>query len=483
MFIIVVIIAIIRINRRKKLHSSPFNFDEMLEDTKNMNLITGVRIPREIRRDAVKIISTLGKGNFGEVSKGLLTETRGVPGVLVAIKVLHQHGAETADARESLLLESSIMAQFDHDNVVRLFGVVTVYDPLLVILEYCEQGSLSSFLEKNNTELVVKLQIASDCAKGMTYLASLNFVHRDLAARNVLLGSDMNAKIADFGLSRETHDKQYYVSRGGALPIRWTAPEALEQNKFSEQSDIWAFGILLYEIWTRAALPYADLSNERVWVKVLEGYRMSIPFDCPDLVYDVIKSCWLDYGQRPKFAEIAVFLSEMYENMITSADSIPANRVSFENAAFQRADSSMSSVAVIPRQSTLSYMVPDSEIALNDPHEYADEDGFPEDINNISTEATEHPSSGISHITFNKYAVGIPAQNTTNGAASNVQYSTANMRPATELDSKPNVQSTRSQSGKWSVTLLLHDLSQKSHAWETDVDRDVENKCIKVMTE
>ena len=245
----------------------------MLEDTKNMNLITGVRIPREIRRDAVKIISTLGKGNFGEVSKGLLTETKGAPGVLVAIKVLHQHGAETADARESLLLESSLMAQFDHDNVVRLFGVVTVYDPLLVILEYCELGSLSSFLEKNNTELVVKLQIAGNCAKGMSYLASLNFVHRDLAARNVLLGSYMNAKIADFGLSRETHDKQYYVSRGGALPIRWTAPEALEQNKFSEQSDIWAFGILLYEIWTQAALPYAGMSNERVWVKVLEGYR------------------------------------------------------------------------------------------------------------------------------------------------------------------------------------------------------------------
>ena len=285
------------------------------------------------------------------------------------MKVLHRRGAESLVARESLLSEASLMAQFDNDNVVRLIGVVTVGDPMLVVLEYCELGSLESFLINDaDVGAAVQLKVAIDCAKGMEYLASLRFVHRDLASRNVLLDSTMAAKIGDFGLSRERDEtKGYYSSHGGALPIRWTAPEALESSKFTEKSDVWSFGILLHEIWTKAILPYNGMTNDKVWVKVMEGYRLPCPLGCPGEIYSIMKSCWQDAVLRPTFAELVKIISTLSEQWQSTLESggfvtMPKQR---SNASDIYDESSVVSPTFRPSQEfTVSYVVPDKAMKM-----------------------------------------------------------------------------------------------------------------------
>jgi serine/threonine protein kinase len=299
LIIILVSIAFVRLRRRAQ--QKPHNFDGLVATLTDIEVEGGHRVPRELKRPQVKIIEAIGKGNFGEVSKGVLTENPNVPGYLVAIKSL----LATFDAdRGEILREAAIMAQFVHPYVIGLVGVVTIGEPLLVVIEYCEHGSLNKYLEKHEVDLKTKYMLAADCAEGLAYLSSLKFVHRDIAARNVLVSSERRAKISDFGMSRETSDSAYYHSKGGQLPVRWTAPEALEDRKFSEQSDVWSFGVLMYEIWTKAALPYKDMNNQKVWVAVLGGYRLSCPEGCPVEVHKLMLRCWTEPHERPRFTEL-----------------------------------------------------------------------------------------------------------------------------------------------------------------------------------
>ena len=127
----------------------------------------------------------------------------------------------------------------------------------------------------------------------------------------MLLNDKGVAKIADFGMSREAVGKDYYTNKGGQLPLRWTAPECLEEHKFSEQSDVWSFGILLYELWTKAETPYVGWRNEKVWVQVLGGYRLPCPKKCPQYVHDLMMECWRDVGERLPFAKIDEKLFEL----------------------------------------------------------------------------------------------------------------------------------------------------------------------------
>jgi serine/threonine protein kinase len=203
---------------------------------------TDLRRPREISRFALLLHEELGAGNFGTVHKATFTETMGRPGYLVAVKA-----SRTNDlvARTQLLHEAAVMTQFVHERVAGLVGVVTVGEPICLVLEYCEHGSLNRYLERNTVADSAKLMLSADCAEGLAYLASINFVHRDVSARNVLLDSRKRAKLSDFGLSREKNGSQYYQSQQGQLPVRWTAPESLESMKFTTQSDCWSFGILV----------------------------------------------------------------------------------------------------------------------------------------------------------------------------------------------------------------------------------------------
>ena len=309
----IVILGLLFLHERRKNMLRPHNFAEMLAALSDLKSEGEKRVPREMKRQHIRLIDKLGEGNFGEVFKGLLDEIPGTPGYIVAVKSLKADGLFAVNAQQGQMLqEAALMAQFEHPHVVRLIGVVTLGDPLLVALEYCEHGVLNKFLQFNK-DLTYNMfhRLSLDCASGMAYLASHRFVHRDLAARNVLLDSEYRCKISDFGMSRETMDSNYYQSRGGQLPVRWTAPEALEERKFSEQSDVWSFGVLMYEIWTHAETPYNDMSNQRVWTEVLGGYRLPCPPECTEETYLLMRQCWTVCGHRPTFEELVVKIREL----------------------------------------------------------------------------------------------------------------------------------------------------------------------------
>ena len=313
MVILVLLVVLLRIRRR---NSRPFDFRPIMQAA-DLSIFGGKEIPLEMPRTNVTILAVIGKGNFGEVSRGMIHEYRGNKDVDVAVKVLHP-GPDAANARILLLEEAVVMAQFHHKNVVKLIGVVTIGNPILVVMEFCASGALDSCLKEYVLEDLNRYHIALDCAAGLAYLASRKFIHRDIAARNILLTEDFTAKIADFGMSRETKDdKDYYTSKGGQLPIRWSAPECLEERKFSEQSDVWSFGILMYEIWTNGIIPYHGWRNEKVWVQVLGGYRLPCPPGCPKAMHDIMARCWLDAGERPPFSALVIQIETFIENLDT----------------------------------------------------------------------------------------------------------------------------------------------------------------------
>ena len=303
--IVLFLVVYVIIQRRRSIRK-PFDFTELVQ-TSASEIAAGQHLfPRELNRGTINVIELLGKGSFAEVYKGMFTD-KGSPGYLVAVKML-ANSMDKATDRLQLLSEASLMVQFSHVNVVRLIGVVTVGDPLLIVLEYCEGGSLELLLQQCKIEPKLQHQFSVDCARGMEYLSSLNYVHRDLAARNVFVSSDSTAKIGDFGLTRANFDSEYYISKNATLSIRWSSPEALEDRKFSVQSDVWSFGVLLYEIWSLGTLPYNGMSAKKVWAGVLKGMRLKQPSTCPLEIYAIMQSCWAEYGMRPKFEELLAIL-------------------------------------------------------------------------------------------------------------------------------------------------------------------------------
>ncbi|RMB89691.1 hypothetical protein DUI87_33888 [Hirundo rustica rustica] len=223
----------------------------------------------------------IGAGEFGEVYKGTLK--RGRKEVPVAIKTLKV--GYTEKQRVDFLSEATIMGQFCHHNIIRLEGVVSKYKPFMIITEYMENGALDKFLREKEGEFgVIQLVgMLRGIAAGMKYLANMNYVHRDLAARNILVNSNLVCKVSDFGLSRVLEDdpEATYTTSGGKIPIRWTAPEAISYRKFTSASDVWSYGIVMWEVMSYGERPYWELSNHEVMKAINEGFRLPAPLDCP----------------------------------------------------------------------------------------------------------------------------------------------------------------------------------------------------------
>ncbi|BFZ22906.1 hypothetical protein BsWGS_25944 [Bradybaena similaris] len=269
---------------------------------------------REIDACHITIESVIGGGEFGDVCKGKLR----MPGRLemtVAIKTL-KPGA-TEKNRLDFLTEASIMGQFDDPNVIFLEGVVTKSNPIMIVTEYMANGSLDTFLRNNDGKFTI-IQLVGmmrGVASGMKYLSEMGFVHRDLAARNILVNENLVCKVADFGLSREIESDTTdgaYTTTGGKIPVRWTAPEAIAFRKFTSSSDVWSYGVLMWEIVSYGERPYYNWSNQDVIKAVEKGYRLPPPMDCPEAIHQLMLDCWQkERSHRPKLAQIVKTLDKL----------------------------------------------------------------------------------------------------------------------------------------------------------------------------
>ncbi|XP_061221423.1 ephrin type-B receptor 5 isoform X3 [Neopsephotus bourkii] len=270
---------------------------------------------KEIDVSFIKIEEVIGSGEFGEVCFGRLKHP-GKREYTVAIKTLKS--GYTDEQRREFLSEASIMGQFEHPNVIHLEGVVTKSRPVMIVTEFMENGSLDSFLRQKEGQFSV-LQLVGmlrGIAAGMRYLSDMNYVHRDLAARNILVNSNLVCKVSDFGLSRFLEDDASNPTYTGALgckiPIRWTAPEAVQYRKFTSSSDVWSYGIVMWEVMSYGERPYWDMSNQDVINAIDQDYRLPPPPDCPTILHLLMLDCWQkERVQRPKFEQLVSALDKM----------------------------------------------------------------------------------------------------------------------------------------------------------------------------
>ena len=258
--------------------------------------------------------------------KSLLDEQykTGVPGYLVAVKMAKEDAAD--EVIEEMRVEAAIMAQFSHPNVVGLIGQVTEDGLFLIVEQYCEHGALLSWLIDHGPAASMRtlLNMCLDVSAGMTYLTSLGVVHRDLAARNVLLSSELTCKVSDFGLSRHAVEGVVVTAAKDQVATRWAAPEAISDHRFTDKSDVWSYGVLLFEVFSFGDKPYDTWSNRRVWEEVRRGYRLPKPRSCPDEIYDLMMQMWhADPEQRPDFEILQAELQFLAETMVVEEEAGP----------------------------------------------------------------------------------------------------------------------------------------------------------------
>ena len=287
-----------------QLYQDPSLYEDLNKAIKSLT--------KELDQRDISIESVIGDGEFGDVCKGTLKiNDRVIP---VAIKTLKN--SSTEKNKQDFFHEASAMGQFTHANVIYLYGV-TLSKPIMIVTPYMQNGSLDKFLHTNaNTLNLTDLgKICLGVAKGMNYLSRIGFVHRDLAIRNILIDTDFTPKISDFGLSRETLENVYDVKTGGKIPVRWTAPEAILYRKFNMASDVWSFGILLWEVLSHGKPPYGDKDNFTVLEEIQQGYRLEQPESCPYLLYVLMLRCWDTVPElRPTFSELEYELSTMIDS-------------------------------------------------------------------------------------------------------------------------------------------------------------------------
>ncbi|XP_034479962.1 pneumococcal serine-rich repeat protein isoform X2 [Drosophila innubila] len=260
----------------------------------------------EIDRTSLKFQRKLGSGQFGDVWEGLWNNT-----TPVAIKTLK---SGTMDPKD-FLAEAQIMKKLRHTKLIQLYAVCTVEEPIYIITELMKHGSLLEYLQGKGRSIKMQtlIDMAAQIAAGMAYLESQNYIHRDLAARNVLVGDGNIVKIADFGLARLIKEDEYEARVGARFPIKWTAPEAANYSKFSIKSDVWSFGILLTELVTYGRIPYPGMTNAEVLTQVEHGYRMPMPPNCEQRLYEIMLECWhKDPMRRPTFETLQWKLEDFY---------------------------------------------------------------------------------------------------------------------------------------------------------------------------
>ncbi|OCT69203.1 hypothetical protein XELAEV_18040513mg [Xenopus laevis] len=299
----------------------------------------------EFPRENITIMKELGQGSFGMVYEGVAKDIdKNEPTTRVALKTVNE--LATMRERIEFLNEASVMKAFLCHHVVRLLGVVSQGQPALVIMELMTKGDLKSYLrslrpdEENNNpgnqpSLKRMIQMAGEIADGMAYLTAKKFVHRDLAARNCMVSEDLTVKIGDFGMTRDIYETDYYRKGGKSLlPVRWMSPESLKDGIFTTHSDVWSFGVVLWEIATLAEQPYQGMANEQVLHFVIDNGILEKPENCPDRLHELMRWCWQKNPKhRPSFLQI---LESIKDDLHTSFQ-----QVSFFNSKERKRSGSM----------------------------------------------------------------------------------------------------------------------------------------------
>ncbi|KAM6163286.1 proto-oncogene tyrosine-protein kinase receptor Ret isoform 15-T15 [Rhynchocyon petersi] len=318
-----------------------------LDSMENQISVDTFKIPEdpkwEFPRKNLVLGKTLGEGEFGKVVKATAFRLKGKAGyTTVAVKMLKEN-ASPSELRD-LLSEFNLLKQVNHPHVIKLHGACSQDGPLFLIVEYAKYGSLRGFLREsrkvgpsyvgsggsrnpsyldNPDERALTMgdliSFAWQISRGMQYLAEMKLVHRDLAARNVLVAEGRKMKISDFGLSRDVYEEDSYVKRSkGRIPVKWMAIESLFDHIYTTQSDVWSFGVLLWEIVTLGGNPYPGIPPERLFNLLKTGYRMERPDNCSEEMYSLMLQCWKqEPDKRPVFSDISKDLEKM---MVKSRD-------------------------------------------------------------------------------------------------------------------------------------------------------------------
>ena len=282
--------------------------------TSERRALKGPLFQCQLHRSDLKAEQPIGSGQFGQVYSGTFK------GIKVAVKEVRDGTLE--EDQEEFKKEAETMLDMDHENLVKLIGVSMQQKPWLCVIEYMQYGDLRAVMQtcRDRGVTVTKLEMlnfASQLAGGLEYLAGLRYIHMDLAARNVLLGARNRVKLADFGLTRKLDPgSDHYVLRKTAkLPIRWMAIESITHKIFSEASDVWAFGIVMWEVASYGALPFHDVHNVNVQEAVLGGKRLQRPPGCDEGYFAACRACWLVAEKRPKFEFLNRRLREIYQQL------------------------------------------------------------------------------------------------------------------------------------------------------------------------
>ncbi|MFT7802187.1 tyrosine-protein kinase BTK-like [Arapaima gigas] len=259
----------------------------------------------EIDPRDLTFIKELGDGQFGVVKYGKWQGQHDV-----AIKMIK----EGSMSEDDFIDEAKVMMKLCHENLVQLYGVCTKQRPIYIVTEFLSNGCLLNYLRdtlKYPTPIQL-LEMCKDVSEGMAYLESQQFIHRDLAARNCLVASNGTIKVTDFGLSRYVLDDEYTSSVGSKFPVRWSPPEVLLYSRFSSKSDIWAFGVLMWEVYTLGRMPYERLSNTEIVEKVSAGLRLYRPQLANERIYSIMTSCWHDKPEeRPTFHDLVLTVQDL----------------------------------------------------------------------------------------------------------------------------------------------------------------------------
>ena len=365
--------TILRVSQRRANRNSVRNVLyvradlEPPESSEMMQVISGVP---KIEKSSIQHINKLGEGNFGIVFHGKVMLNDEMTDV--AVKTLKKEMC--GDVLDSFVKEAKLMVNFDHMNIVKILGVAMESPPYSLVFEFMDRGDLEQFLRANSGRLQHAIrsnncpslnhkQLKDMCkqiASGMQYLASKKHIHCDLACRNCLVKScrpenqtdcGFIVKIGDFGMSHQLYGSNYFRATGTViLPVRWLSPEAIMYGKFTTESDVWSFGVVMWEVFSFAMLPYNGLSNDDAAKAIKEFTILEQPTNCPVSIYEIMKKCWdAQTSGRPTFKNLCDQLDKLI--MSVSSSNSSARNVSAHNASSSITLSVISSTAYSIRHS------------------------------------------------------------------------------------------------------------------------------------